>query len=651
MEFNQLHFAHSMWLWGLVAIPAIWLLFYLYYRSSSPIRHIEKFIDPHLLPHLLVSNENKKKSDWKSLVLWSILWTSLILAMAGPRWSFREIEMMSKDQSLVILLDLSESMNATDVKPSRLIRAKQKIEDLINHSKGVKIGLIAFAADPHMITPITDDKETIRHLLPSLSTDLVYVQGSRLSPALEMAAEMLDAEPGTNKALLIISDGDFEDGGAVSVAKSMADRGLVIHAMGVGTSEGAILQDSSGSSIRKNGSPVLSRLLINRLEDISRVGNGSYLEADHSSAAEEMILHQLETHAESLDAGKKNRIWDERFYLFILPVLPILLWWFRRGGIFVLAFFCCASFAEGQADIVENYFMNSEEAGAKAFDAGDYKKAGEVFQDPYRKGVAHYKAGEFEEAEKMFKLSSRPEVAADAQYNLGNAYAKQEKFKEAVVAYEEVLKKCPDHTKAKENLELIKKMMQDQNKDHSSSEDSDEQKSEDQEDKEDQQDKGQNQENDSDQRDSEENQDADQKDSDQNSDKQDKSKQDTNENQSEKNPNEDADKDPSDKNEPQQKGAQRDSKGNSDSSAKETNSEKSKPAADKPESSSESAPEVGESQPVQAQTGDTKDQKSAEDQHADVLLNRIENDPKSFLKNKFYIESKRNGTTEGIDPW
>jgi len=157
VDLSQFNFAHPMWLWGNLVLFFIWTVFLLFYRVNSPSHQLEKFVDSHLLPYLLINKSGKKSSTWKTLLLWSAVWSCLTFAMAGPRWDFREIETYSRDQSLVILLDLSESMNATDVKPSRLVRAKQKIEDLINLSQGVKIGLIAFAADPHMIAPITED--------------------------------------------------------------------------------------------------------------------------------------------------------------------------------------------------------------------------------------------------------------------------------------------------------------------------------------------------------------------------------------------------------------------------------------------------------------------------------------------------------------
>ena len=608
MDVSQLHFTHPMWLWGTLAIPLIWVAFFLFYRENHPFHQLEKFIDRHLLPYLLIDGPHKKTSVWKTLLLWSTVWIFLNLALAGPRWTFREIETFSRDQSLVILLDLSESMNTADIKPSRLIRAKQKIEDLLNLSKGVKIGLIAFAADPHMITPLTDDIETIRHLLPSLTTDLVHIQGSRLSSALEMASLMLEAEPGNNKALLVISDGGFEDASAITTAKKLAEKGFIIHAMGVGTHEGAPLQDHQKNVIKKNGAPILSKLEKEKLSEINRAGNGRYLELHYSDQEEAVILRELEKRADAqIDLGKKRQLWDEHFYLFILPVLPIFLWWFRRGYVFaaILIFFTPTFSLE--AIPFEEYFKNSEELGKEAVDDGRYQDAIHSFQDPYRKGVAHYKAGNFSEAEEMFRQSSRLDVASHAAYNLGNALAQQQKLKEAVTAYEEVLKKWPDHTRAKENLELVKKMMKE-----------------------------------------EENSDSENSNPSENQDKRESPNQEENESQNHSDqkkqpqkPSQDQDdvKDIQKEKEPETEEVNSQPKQNDRSPDSQTESREEKRKQMEPLENTEK-----ESQ-------EDKASRSEEDQDADLWLNRIVNDPKTFLKNKFYIESKRNGITEGVDPW
>lgn len=612
MELNQLHFSHPLWLWAGVAIPLIWAIYFLYRNEYFSAHRLHKFIDSHLLPHLLMKKVNKNNSYLMPLLLWTTVWALLILGLAGPRWNFREIEVLGKDQNLIILLDLSESMNAADVKPSRLVKAKQIIEDLINHSKGVKIGLIVFAAGPHMIIPLTEDKETIRHLLPTLETDIIYIQGSRLSPALDMAANMLESESSHNRAILVISDGGYEDSGAIITAKQMAEKGINIYVMGIGTIEGAPIKDHQGNLIKKESLPIVSKLEVDRLREISNVGKGRYL--NYLSGGEEQILNDLEKRSEAqLAVGKKNRLWDEQFYFLIVPALPIILWWFKRGRLFSLCFlFLFPSFDLSAA--MRDYFKNSDQHGQELMEKGDYESAATSFKDSYRKGISYYRAGQYAKAEEMFRQSIRPEVAASANYNLGNALAQQQKLKEAVVAYEEVLLKCPDHLKAKDNLEIVKQLLNKQQQEQSSDSNSDSQKDKDQK--------------------SQENEKQNNKKNDTNdSGKSDKSDQpDTNENESSQ--------------------SQQDKEDNLNNSDKESsNSEEQKNQEAESREAENAAEDTNQEEMEQKEIQKESTAKSEKDQDADQWLNRISNDPKSFMKNKLYIESKKNGTREGIDPW
>lgn len=555
MGFN---FAHPYFLSLGLFIPFIWILFFWSNPKRNTTRHLGKFIDSHLLPYLLVESPEKKRGALKVILAWSLAWGLLTMALAGPRWNLRIIETYTKDQSLVIILDLSESMNADDIKPSRLVRAKQKLDDLLQLSKGAKLGLIAFAADPHMITPLTDDKETLRHLLPSLDTDLVYVQGSRLTPALEMADAMLQSEPGENKGILVITDGGFEDSSALSTVKKLNGKGIAIHAMGIGTTEGTALKNAKGHLLKKNGTPLISKMEKERLQEISRMGRGHYFEGGYEENP--AILFE-ETDETRLKIGQKKEIWEEGFYWVLLPVVPFFLWWFRKGSLFALLALFSLSSLEGKQ--LGDYFKNSEQLGEQAFMEGSFVEAEQLFVDPYHKGVASYRAGNYPEAEKNFKQSQREEVAIQSVYNLGNTFAMQQKFKEAIAAYEKVLEMQPDHRQAKENLELIKKLQEKQNQ-----------------------------------------QDQKQQDKQQESEEQEQS-----ENEKE-NP------------EPQ------------------------------PDNEKEPQPEKQQGEDEKKEAPTPKGQPRSEaDQDADQWLNQIENEPKDFLKNKFYIESKKNGTKEGVDPW
>lgn len=661
---DQLHFSNPLWLWVGSAIPLVWLLYLLFYQTKRHHPRLEQFIDSHLLPYLLISHPSTKKSHWQKLLLWSLVWSCLTLAIAGPRWSMHEVEAFSSDQSLIIALDLSDSMNATDTKPSRLVRAKQKIEDILNGSKGVKIGIIAFAADAHIITPITDDKETIRHLLPSLETDLVYVQGSRLSPALEMAYNMFEAEAGNNKALLVMSDGGFEDSTAIMTAKKLAEKGTVIHTMGVGTTTGIQLDN------KKNNSPIFTKLEKERLAEISKIGHGRYLEDHYSNQQESVILGELENRSTLLASHHhKKQLWDERFYLLIIPVLPILLWWWRRAALFLILFiFMTPTLDLHAADSFNDYFKNSEELGKQAFEEGDYEAAVQSFQDPYRRGIAYYKAKNFADAEKMFLQPPRPEVSVAATYNLGNALALQYKLEDAITAYEKVLAVDPSHTRARENLEIIKKMLE-KNKQESSdsSGDSSDENSSDQQSQE-QSTTSKDQEH-QDPNSSQEQPSS----SEQNSSQEHSSS--TGQNSSQQQPpsppqsSSQQPPPPSDQHSTQESSSPPDQNSTQESSfPKDQNSSqdplqqpKNDGAADaqqsdevNPQSATDNnrdqEPENGATPPPQS-VNEAQDLNSQKDRDADLWLNQIQNDPKAFLKNKFYLESKTLGTREGIDPW
>lgn len=605
MDLNQLHLAHPLWLWTLLAIPLVWGVVFFFSRKQQPLHQLEKFIDKQLIPYLLIKGEEKKKTVWAHLLFWSLVWSSLAVALAGPRWNFKEIATYTRDQSLAILLDLSESMNADDIAPSRLGRAKQKIEDLLNLSQGVKIGLIAFAADPHMIVPMTEDKETIRHLLPSLDTDLVYVQGSKLAPALEMAAAMLENEPGSNKAIAVISDGGFEDASAIHTAKKLAEAGIVLYTIGVGSVEGAPLKNRQGGVVKKNGSPIISKLEKEKFREISTIGHGRYFDAGHAERVG-LIFEDLEKRSDlQQEAQKSQRFWEERFYLFLIPILPFFLWWFRRGSIIALPLLLLLPISS-QASL-SSYFHNAEQQAGEAYAHEDYTAAGDGFQDPYRKGVAYYRKGDYAAAEEMFRQSTRPEVASAAAYNLGNALAQQNKLQDAVAAYEDVLEQWPDHQFAKENLELVKQMIEQQE----------------------QQQKG-----------NSNNQQGSDGQKDQQQQKQKEEGEDPSENQQQQKPQDDPSQQQDQEAQSEEKQQQQD-----DADQKQDQEAQSKeqpqPEADSPQEQAPSRSEEAQQPPPRSQ----------EELNADLWLNQIKNDPKPLLKNKFYLESKKNGTKEEVDPW
>lgn len=326
------HFASPWWLLGLLLIFPVgaWL------RRSQVYGHIarlNRYADAHLLPYLTGSRELDSGERWKKFRHWALLWTALVFAMAGPRWDFTEIQLYTPGADLVILLDISRSMEVADVQPSRMARARQEIEDLINNNRGVRVGLIAFASVAHVITPITEDGQTIRTMLPSISSDLVRLQGSRLRQALERAATLLAGQPKDSQhSILLISDGDFVEPDLDQAVQSLSTAGVRLHVLGIGTPGGGPVPGHSGRFLLDSRrQPVESRLEESRLKHLAALGNGAYIAADFRDDDTTRILQLAAEGGQAKAAGDEQaRVWNERFYWLLFPAMLAILPAFRR---------------------------------------------------------------------------------------------------------------------------------------------------------------------------------------------------------------------------------------------------------------------------------------------------------------------------------
>jgi len=325
------HFAQPAWFWALLApLPvAVWL-----WRSAAKAARgpIHRYADSHLMPHLTGTRELKAAERWGRFLRWSLLWALLVAAMAGPRWDFDDVRLFHPGNNLLILLDISRSMQADDVAPSRLGRARQEIQDLILQNRQVRLGLIAFASVPHVLSPITEDTYTILNTLPALSTDLTRLQGSRLHMALDRAETLLDSLPEDSaRAILLISDGDFDEQGLEERVAELAGAGVRFHAMGIGNDEGARVPAPRGGWLtNRSGQPVISRLDEERLQRLAETGGGIYRRADYRDDDTDDLLEAATVSNLPAEAGdERTRIWNERFYLPLLLLLGLLLPQFR----------------------------------------------------------------------------------------------------------------------------------------------------------------------------------------------------------------------------------------------------------------------------------------------------------------------------------
>ena len=325
------HFQQPLWFLGLLALaPVAWWL----WRSAARAAKgpIHRYADAHLLPHLSGTRELRTSERWGRFLAWSLLWLLLLTAMAGPRWDYEDVRLFHPGDNLLILLDISRSMNADDVRPSRLGRARQEIQDLIVQNRRLRLGLIAFASVPHVISPVTEDSRTILTALPALSTDLSRLQGSRLNQALDRAQVLLDALPeDSSRSLLLISDGDFDEPGLTQRISELAANGVRLHVLGIGTPEGAPVPGPRGGPMRDtSGQPIRSKLNEPELQALADAGQGIYRRADYRDADTREVLAAAAISSLPPEAGdERTRVWNDRYYLPLLLIAALLLPQFR----------------------------------------------------------------------------------------------------------------------------------------------------------------------------------------------------------------------------------------------------------------------------------------------------------------------------------
>lgn len=331
MPESGIHFAQPAWFWGLLALVpvALWLLQSAARAARGP---VHRYADPHLLPHLTGTRDLQTHERWGRFLRWALLWTLVLAAMAGPRWDATDVRLFHPGNNLLVLLDISRSMQVDDVAPSRLGRARQELQDLITSNRTVRLGLIAFASVPVVLSPITEDTYTLLNSLPAISTDLVSLQGSRVTMALDRAETLFAGIPEDSaKSILLISDGDFDEPELVERVRKLAESGIRLHVLGVGTdSGGRVPAPRGGWVLDATGAPVDSRLNAPLLKSLAESGEGVYRLADFREGDTRAILKAAEVMRMPPEAGdERTRLWNERYWIPLLAVIGLILPQFR----------------------------------------------------------------------------------------------------------------------------------------------------------------------------------------------------------------------------------------------------------------------------------------------------------------------------------
>lgn len=454
---NNMHFLRPLWLLSLLPLAIICVLYHKYKTHNSTWAQI---ISPHLIQYLI--KDKHKTNKYKPTMFLLSAWLIAVIALAGPSWRLLPQPVEQKTDALLIVLDLSLSMNAQDMKPSRIIRARHKIQDILSQRKEGLTALVVFAGDAHIVVPLTQDSGTIKALLPSLSTWIMPVLGSNPIAGLESALKLLKNQRLKKSRILLITDG-IDSHHISNIQAMMQDNPISFSILAIGTDSGAPIPLPNGSFLKKkNGDTVIPGLNITAIEQLaSNTGARlSVLTPDDSDINFLLPKHiSIQQHAKTLE--QKFDTWQDEGIWFVLLLIPGCMLLFRKGAIFTLFFtFSIITTSPNQAlaGLWQDLWKNKNQQGYQYFSENQFKKAQEYFEENNWKASAAYKEGNFKQAEQEY----RQDTSSTGLYNLGNALAKQNRYNEAIDAYNKALELNPKHQDANYNKKILEDLLRQQ---------------------------------------------------------------------------------------------------------------------------------------------------------------------------------------------
>ncbi len=604
---QQFHFLRPLWL--LAFIPMLLLIVWSW-RQRKNSQSWLKVIDKKLQPYVLTQPEDQRTSNLNWLPLLALM--IAVFSVAGPVWQELPQAVYKPQSALVIVLDLSRSMDATDIKPTRLTRAKHKIIDLLKARKEGQTALIVYAAQAFTVSPLTDDNETIVALLNSLDTAIMPAQGSRMDKALMTAQELMTQAGIQNGHILIVTDG-------VSLTefngiKELAIDKHTLSVLAVGTEEGSPINLAQGGYLKgANGQIVVAKMNRRDLLSIAQATQGVFAtlrndDEDINALQNLMKLNPLDNN--SAQSDKTFDVWYEHGSWFLLLIIPIVLLTFRKGFLVLLVVLTFPMAQPVEAFEWRSWFKNSDQKASEQFKAGEFDAAGQQFEQADWRAASQFKSEQYDDALQHY------DVVNDL-YNKGNALAKMERYDDALKAWEEQLKANPKHDDAafnKQQLEDFLKQQQEQQKDEQSKDDKQQDKEQDSEQKE------------SDQQESDQQDQSDQKKDDQQQ-------------------NKPSEEEQAEQDKAEQEQSEQEKKEQQEAKEKEQQSEQ-KEASQEQKDEQKSKQQLAAEQALEEQMSDPLDEETKQ------WLRRVPDDPGGLMRNKFRYQYKQLNTQNNEqNPW
>ena len=319
-------FANSEYLWALLVIPVL-TLFFVWSRIKRR-QLLRKFGNEDTIS-LLMPFASRFRPVLKFAILMLAL-ASVIIGIARPQFGAKLKKVKREGIELIIALDVSNSMMAEDIKPNRLDRAKLAISRLVDRLKDDKIGLIVFAGDAYTQLPITTDYNSAKLFLNSINTQIVPKQGTAIGAAINLAERSFTPDSKSNKAIIVITDGENHEDDAVAAAKTAAEKGIVIHTIGMGLQQGSpipVLRNGQTEYLKDgSGNVVVTKLDEATLEKVAAAGEGIYIRANNAQVGLNTLLDEInKLQKTEMDAMIYSEYNDQFQYFFAIGLFLIIL--------------------------------------------------------------------------------------------------------------------------------------------------------------------------------------------------------------------------------------------------------------------------------------------------------------------------------------
>ena len=443
--------------WWLAAIPAGLALGWWLRRRWERNGSWESIVDAALLPHL-VAGVGTPRREWP----WALMAAAVIvagLALAGPAFERQEQPVFRSLAARVVVLDVSRSMDARDLVPSRMARARHKVSDLLRRSRDGRTGLVVFAGDAFVVAPLTRDADTLVHLLSAIDTRVIPVQGSRPDLGLAVAHELLENGQATIGEVILVTDG-VKGPRTRDTAGTLAERGLRVSVLATGTGEGAPVPLPEGGFLRGlDGEIVVPRVDMAALRAVAGAGKGRFstVTADDTDIDWLLGTRVDDPWRQTLEeVDRTTGEWRDEGPWLVLALLPMAALAFRRGWLLAWPLVLLLPAPEAGAFEFADLWARPDQQTARAIRQGDTDRAVAVAPDHRWRGAALYRGGRYDESAAAFAGGD----TADDHYNRGNGLARAGDLRGALDAYREALARDPGHEDAEHNRTIVESLIE-----------------------------------------------------------------------------------------------------------------------------------------------------------------------------------------------